>query len=47
LLNPLDKHLEKKRVKLQGISMREHLPDLDHLTDGEKDALIVELWEEI
>ena len=27
--------------------MREHLPDLNHLADREKDALIVELWEEI
>ena len=27
--------------------MREYLPDLNHLTDREKDALIVELWEEI
>jgi hypothetical protein len=42
LLNPLDKHLEKKRVELQDISMREQLPDLNHLTDREKAALIVE-----
>jgi hypothetical protein len=27
--------------------MCEHLPDLNHLTDREKDALIVGLWEEI
>ena len=27
--------------------MREYLPDLNHLTDREKDALIVELWEGI
>ena len=27
--------------------MREYLPDLNHLTDREKDALMVELWEEI
>jgi hypothetical protein len=26
--------------------MREYLPDLNHLTDREKDALMVELWEE-
>jgi hypothetical protein len=26
--------------------MRENLPDLKQLTDAEKDALIIELWEE-